>query len=337
MQILFMNRLVKGSQQDEESAGQVWIGEEDGIWHLGWRDFQIGEDTINSSWYEGVSWDELLCIYRHGLAIKLGEGYRPIIEGVFHEEDEQRYRGQSAQKLYCYSELHPQENLYSELCSWRRRRAASERKAPYFIASNKLLRLISTFIPQTVDELIQLPGVGDVKVGEYGVDILEITAKVERHHRYPLNWVYGELNEELYMNWVFKQKERKYKLELDQYRIRRTLMTGISEGKSLEELEQECNTPRKDILEALEEMEKEGYDTEYLIQNELHDMSTDEQNAVWSAFEELGDLLLKPILQRVYGEGKDAIAKGSIDQLYERIRMIRIRFRRGQASRQDVG
>lgn len=336
MQVLFMNRLVKGPQRDEESAAQVWIGEEDGVWHLGWRDLQMGEDTIDSSWYEGVSWDELLCIYRHGLAIKLGEGYRPIIEGVFHEEDEQRYRGQSAQKLYCYSELHPQENLYSELCAWRRSRAVSERKAPYFIASNKLLRLISTFIPQTVDELIQLPGVGEMKAGEYGADILEITAKVERHHCYPLNWVYAELNEEVYMNWVFKQKERKYKLELEQYRIRRTLMTGISEGKNLEQLEHECNTPRKDILEALEEMEKDGYDTEYLIQNELHDMSSEEQDAVWSAFEELGDVLLKPILHRVYGDGKDAIAKGSIDQLYERIRMIRIRFRRGQASKQDV-
>lgn len=337
MQVVFMNRLIKGSQSDEESAAQVWIGEEEGIWHLGWRDIQMGDEYVDSSWYEGISWHELLCIYRHGLAIKLGEGYRPIIEGIFHEEDEQRYRGQTVQKLYCYSELHPEDNLYTELCTWRRRRAGSERKAPYFIASNKLLRLISTFIPHTVDELMQLPGVGDTKAGDYGTDILEITAKIERNHNFPLNWVYAELNEEVYMTWVFKQKEQKYKLELDQYRMRRTLMMGVSEGKNLEQLEQECDTPRKEIIEALEELEKEGYDTEHLIQNELQDVPSDEQHAIWTAFEELGDMLLKPILQRVYGEGKDAILKGSIDQLYERIRMIRIRFRRDQESRRNVG
>ncbi|OAB46034.1 HRDC domain-containing protein [Paenibacillus glacialis] len=337
MQVVFMNRLVKGSQSDEEAAAQVWIGEEEGVWHLGWRDFQMNEEFVDSSWYEGDSWNELLCIYRHGLAIKLGEGYRPIVEGVFHEEEEQRYRGQSVQKLYCYSEFHPEENLYNELCAWRRRRAVSERKAPYFIASNKLLRLISSFIPHNVDELMQLPGVGDNKAGDYGPDILEITAKVARNHNFPLNWVYAELNEEVYMTWVFKQKEQKYKLELDQYRMRRTLMMGISGGKNLGQLEQECNTPRKEIVEALEELEKEGYDTEHLIQNELQEMPSDEQNAVWSALEELGDMFLKPVLQKVYGESKEAIARGSIDLLYERIRLIRIRFRRDQESKRNVG
>ncbi|AOZ92075.1 HRDC domain-containing protein [Paenibacillus crassostreae] len=337
MQIVFMNRLTKRSGSDEEAVAQIWIGEEEGLWHLGWRDILLDGDLNDSSWYEGVSWDELLFIYRHGLASKLGEGYRPLIQGIFHEDDEIRSRGQTIQKLYCYSELHSDENLYAELCAWRRRRAISERKAPYFIASNKLLRLISAYIPQHVDELMQLPGVGQTKASEYGAEIIEITAKLERKHTYPLNWVYTELDEEIFMAWVYKQKEQKYQQELNQYRIRRTLLTGIVAGKNLEQLEQDCGSPRKEIVEALEELEKEGYDTEQLIQHELREMPKDEQIAVWSAFEELGDNLLKPVLQRVYGGDNDSVAKDNIDLCYERIRMIRIQFRRNQGFRRSVG
>jgi hypothetical protein len=337
MQIVFMNRLIKGTGSDDETAAQVWIGEEEGIWHLGWRDLLMDGELIDVSWYEGVSWDELLYIYRHGIASKLSEGYRPIIQGMFHEDDEMRSRGQSVQKLYCYSELHSEENLYTDLCAWRRKRAVSERKAPYFIASNKLLRLISAYIPQHVDELMQLPGVGQNKASEYGADIIEITTKVERNHSFPLNWVYAELNEEVYSAWIFKQKEQKYKQELNQYRMRSALMSGITEGKNLQQLERDCGLPRKEIIEALEELEKEGYDTEHLLQSELQDMPSEEQAAIWSAFQELGDTLLKPILQKVYGEEKDPVAKRNVDQLYEHIRMIRIQFRRSQESRQNVG
>ncbi|MNO78663.1 Ribonuclease D [compost metagenome] len=337
MQIVFMNRLIKGSRSDDETAAQVWIGEEDGIWHLGWRDLLIDGEFNDSSWYEGVSWQELLCIYRHGLATKLGEGYRPIIRGVFHEDEEIRAHGQTVQKLYCYSELHSKEELFIELCAWRRRRAAAERKAPYFIASNKLLRLISAYIPQNVDELMQLPGVGQNKASEYGAGILEITARVERNQGFPLNWVFAELDEEVFMAWVFKQKEQRYKHELNQYRMRRTLMSGISEGKNLEQLERLCESPRKEIIEALEVLEKEGFDTDHLLQNELQDVPGNERTAIWSAFEELGDTLLKPILLKVYGDDKDSDARASVDQLYEYIRMIRIQFRRNQALSRSVG
>ncbi|AJS59665.1 HRDC domain-containing protein [Paenibacillus sp. IHBB 10380] len=336
MQIVFMNRLVKELGSDEVLAAQVWIGEEEGIWHLGWRDLLIGDETNDSIWYEGISWNEMLCIYRHGLAMKLVEGYRPLIEGVFHEDEELRGKGSTVQKLYCYSELHLREELYVQLSSWRRKRAGTEHKAPYFIASNKVLRLISTFIPHNVEELLQLPGVGVNKVEEYGTDILEITSLVERRHRFPLDWVYTSLSEEVYTAWVFKQKEQKYKDELDKYRMHHKLLQGISEKKNLDQLRQECNVKRKELIEALEELEKAGYSTETLIEIELQGMNHEEQVAVWSAFEELGDTFLKPVLQRVYGTDKESVKIGSTELLYERIRMIRIRFRRMLDSRRNV-
>ncbi|MGF7046667.1 hypothetical protein J2T13_001165 [Paenibacillus sp. DS2015] len=336
MQIVFMNRLVKGLGNNEILAAQVWIGEEEGVWHLGWRDLLLNDEINDSVWYEGGAWNEMLCIYRHGLSMKLVEGYRPLIEGVFHEDEELRGKGNTVQKLYCYSELHFQEDLYAQLSTWRRKRAVSEHKAPYFIASNKVLRLISTFIPHNAEELLQLPGVGVNKVEEYGADILEITSSLERNHCFPLDWVYTSLSEEAYMSWVFKQKEQKYKDELDKYRMHHKLLQGISERKNLDELSQDCNMKRKELIEALEELEKEGYSTETLIEMELQGMNNEEQVAVWSAFEELGDIFLKPVLLRVYGTEKESVKVGNIDQLYERIRMIRIRFRRMLDSRRNV-
>ncbi|GAF06205.1 hypothetical protein JCM16418_154 [Paenibacillus pini JCM 16418] len=300
-----------------------------------WRDFLSGDDVLDSSWYEGSSWNEMLCIYRHELAIKLGEGFRPLIDGTFHEENELKGRNHVAQRLYCYSELHTNEELYAELTSWRRKKAAIERKAPYFIGSNRLLRLISAFVPQSLEELLQLPGFGESKAGEYGSEILEISCRSEREKGFPLDWVPQQVSNEEYMAWLYKQKEQKYKHDLEQYRTRRMMLRGIADGKNLLQLEQECELSRRDLLEMMENLEKEGYDTEPLIMYELQEMSEEEQKRVWSAYEELGDGYLKPVLQQVYGT--DTVSGAAMELLYERIRLIRIRFRRSVESKQSVG
>ena len=59
-------------------------------------------------------------------------------------------------------------------------KAASDRKAPYFVATNRLLRLISAFVPHTMDELMQLPGVGESKAAEYGLEWLEMMSGIEQ-------------------------------------------------------------------------------------------------------------------------------------------------------------
>ncbi|HWO53155.1 MAG TPA: HRDC domain-containing protein [Paenibacillus cookii] len=334
MQTVFMNRMVKESKQGGTWA-EVWIDEGEGVWKLGWRDMERGGSVSEQTWYEGGSWNEMLHIYRHGLAVKLGEGFRPVIDGIFHDEEEQKGKSQNAQKLYCYSELNYDEELYNELCAWRRKKAAAERKAPYFIATNRLLRLISTFVPMTLDELLQLPGVGDNKAAEYGAELLEITAGRERSHGFPLDWVQDELDETTYEAWVYKQKELKYKQDLDRYRTKQMLLQGIQNGKRLEAMEQETGLTRRELVEALEQLEKEGYDAESLIAGELQEMPEAEQEEVWKAFEELGDTLLKPVMHRVYGQ---EAAAGPLTELrYERLRLIRIRFRKETGSGRHAG
>lgn len=64
-------------------------------------------------------------------------------------------------------------------------------------------------------------------------------------------------------------------------------------------------------------------------------MPNEEQERVWAALEELGDALLKPVLLQVYGE--DAGSGSGMEQRYERIRLIRIRFRRQPGTHRSVG
>ncbi|QLG41793.1 HRDC domain-containing protein [Paenibacillus sp. E222] len=333
MEVIFMNRLSRMSDHNEEHA-QLWIGEEEGAWHLGWSQYEEGDRT-DAIWYTGSSWDELLHVYRHQLAIQMGEGYRPLLQGLFHENDDLKSRNYGGQRLHCYSELYGNEGLYMDLCIWRRKRAASDRKAPYFIATNRLLRMISAFVPQTIDELMQLPGVGESKASEYGAEWLELTNGMERSTSFPLDWVYTALREQEYESWLYKQREQKYKQELDRFTTRKQVLEGMKEGYTLEEIVNRSGLSRRELIELLETLDLEGYDTDCLLDAELAVMPEEEQEAVWSAYEELGDTFLKPVLHKVYGEEKPG--GSNLEQVYERLRMIRIRFRRHTETEQNAG
>ena len=326
MQIVFMNRLSKNASSDQELFAQLWIGEEEGVWSLGWKDFANATETVDSLWYEGRSWSEMLCVYRLELAVKMGEGYRPLIDGIFHEEESLPNRNAEHLKLQFYSELHSNDKIYEELCAWRRGRSSSERKAPYILASNRLLRLLSAYLPHTPEELLQLPGVGEGKAAQFGEDWLAITSVVPREHQFPLSWVHKEMDDELFVSWMYKQKEIKYKKQLERLRMRRMLLQGIEGGLDMEQLKEECGVSRRDLLEAIEELEKDGYSVEKLIVQELGKMPQNEQEEVWNAYAELGDVFLKPVLYKVYGN--EFTAPGGLDLFYERLRLIRIRFRR---------
>jgi len=104
------------------------------------------------------------------------------------------------------------------------------------------------------------------------------------------------------------------------------MLSGIAEGASLMQLKERTAMSRRELLEQLEELEKDGYDTDALIQLELNAVPEEEQKSIWKAFEELGDTFLKPVLQRVYGQEADGTS--TTEQLYERLRLIRIRYRR---------
>ena len=76
-------------------------------------------------------------------------------------------KAKMTQMLTYYCEEHPNEEMYETLRTWRREQAARERKAPYILATNRVLRMISVFLPQSKEELQQIPGFGEQKTNMY--------------------------------------------------------------------------------------------------------------------------------------------------------------------------
>ncbi|MNJ33371.1 HRDC domain-containing protein [Paenibacillus fonticola] len=334
MRIIFLNSLEKKEAGAVVSSAQIWMGEEESQWRMGWNEVTAdGEQEY--IWYEGSSWSEMLHVYRHRIVIKLGEGFKPAIDGVWEDKEPLRGKAMIAQKLICYSESNTNEPLYVELCNWRRKKASTERKAPYLIASNRLLRLISVFVPQQLEELLELPGVGQNKAAEFGDELLAMTKNYSRTHSFPLDWVEQAVDEDTLRSWLYKQKEAKFRVEMEKYGVRRKLLEGIAEGLNVEQIREQVKMERREVIELVEELEKDGYNTEQLVKGELQSMPAEEQAAVLQAYKELGDGFLKPVLQQVYGQ--EAADGGDREMLYERLRLIRIRFRRAGHDVRDAG
>lgn len=335
MNIVFLNSLEKRTEHDRIVTAQVSICERHGEWHLFWDEPKPDGHAEQTVWYEGGSWQELLSVFRHGIAVKLGEGYSPVIDGMLDDRTDKTSKMYGAQMLACYSDLNPNEALYAALTQWRRSQAAAVKKAPYFVATNRMLRLIGTFIPQTPEELLQIPGFGENKVELYGTGIIEITKEVPREHRFPLDWVKEKLDPLEFTQWLYKQKEVKYKQEMDKLTGRRRLLEGVQQGRSIAELQEQCGMQRRELVQMLEELERDGYDVEPVIERELRDMPAEEQALIWEAMQTRGDKYVKPVLLQAYGD--DIMKANNIDLLYERIRLLRLRFRRqGEAVKQAV-
>ncbi|WMT39801.1 HRDC domain-containing protein [Paenibacillus sp. D2_2] len=222
---------------------------------MGWNELEQ-EGQRETIWFEGASWSEMLLVYRHRLAAKLGEGFRPIIEGIWDERELAQGRGMAAQRLICYSELNSNEDFYTELVSWRRRKASMERKAPYLIASNRLLKLISVFCPHTREELLQLPGVGENKANEYGDELLELTKVRDQSRFFPLDWVEETIDDEVFRSWVYKQKEAKYRAEIEKFSLRRKALECLAEGQNISDICLQTGLERREAVELLEGLEK---------------------------------------------------------------------------------
>lgn len=68
--------------------------------------------------------------------------------------------------------LYPE--LFAKLSHWRRRRSEAMGKPAFVVASTKLLIAITNILPLSKIELKQIPGMGKVKLQQFGQEILEI-------------------------------------------------------------------------------------------------------------------------------------------------------------------
>ncbi|WP_274652622.1 HRDC domain-containing protein [Paenibacillus humicola] len=326
MQIVFLNTFEKTGEDGRTASAQLSICEQNGVWSVIWTEEEGGKDE--SVWFEGGSWEEMITSFRHGVAVRMGEGYRPLVDGMLDDRRRNTGAGSLYTMLQCYGELHGNAELFETLRDWRRGRAIADKKSAYLVATNRLLWMISAFVPYELEELRQIPGWGEAKLAVYGEEVLAITRTVERATSFPLQWVAERLDPGAYSQWLFKQKENKYKTQMDRQHVKRILLSAISEGKTLDDMQAELELPRRELMERIERLETEGYDVEPLIERELKQMPESEQRLVWEALTSEGDRYLKPVLYKVYGE--EAVQGKPLDLLYDKLRLIRLRYRRSK-------
>lgn len=329
MHIVFLNTFEKPGAGGGILSAQLSICEKQGIWSVLWlEDGQDGQNgEVPETWFEGTSWEEMIIAFRYGITKVMGAGYSPVIDGML--EDRSNAAGSQASMLQCYGEFNADEALFQSLREWRRARAIAEKKSAYLIATNRMLWMISAFIPQTEEELTQIPGWGRVKHEAYGMDVLGITKGMERTTAFPLHWVKDHLDPEVYTQWLYKQKEEKYKGMMDRQQAKKRILTFVKQGRTLEQLEGELELSRRELLGRIEQMEEEGYDFEALIERELAIVPESEQQLILDSLSRMGDKYLKPLLKQVYGSSEANQLNESLDVLYERLRLVRLRFRRG--------
>lgn len=324
MNLVFMNSLEMKVDEHDTRTAQVLIQESEGIWQVQWHELNEQGHPEQEQWFEGRSWDEMLNVFRYRLAEKLATGFTPLLDSLF-DADEKRGRSKHSQVLDYYSEQHVQEDIFQLLRKWRTEQATKEGKAPYLIATNRMFRIISTFLPHNREELLQIPGMGEVKIEKYGEDILSITKPIQRAHSFPLDWVREQIDEQQFLQWTYKQKEDKYKQEVDKQEARKIILQGISDGNNLEALCKLLNMSRRDLVFWIEQLEREGYDVMPLVDVELQAMAEQDQQQVMAAFVDIGDRYLKPIVQKIYSEQQ--LESMDMEQTYEQIRLLRLRYR----------
>lgn len=328
MHIVFLNTFEKPVEGGRIESAQLSICEEGGQYSVLWLEAGANSDGKQEPerWFEGISWEEMLTSFRYGVARMMGAGYAPIMDGML--ESGRATVGSLSSMLQCYGELNTNEELFQALREWRRKTAAAEKRSAYLVATNRMLWMISAYVPHSLEELKQIPGWGKSKQEAYGEGIIELTAGVERTTAFPLDWVQEKLDAEQYTAWLYKQKENKYKGIMDRQLEKRRILAVLQQSGGLDQLQTELKLPRRELLLRLELLEQEGYDVNGLVQRELNLVPEEEREQILEAMTSIGDQYLKPVLQHVYGEAAAAQTGKQVETLYERLRLIRMHYRK---------
>lgn len=303
--------------------GLVTAGEDEGKWIVLWEpDAQPSE-----VWFEGTVWAEMRAAMRCGLARLLHSGYRLSIGFVPEADIHERRMKERNEWIACYADLYARSEVYEQLAKWRRDVASKLRRAPYWIATNRMLRMVSALLPQTLEELKQLPGFGEAKLNAYGEDIIAIAKQFERTTTFPTDWISTVVSQEEFAKWVYSEWESKQNQELSKLTDRRVLLEGLQQQLSIEQLMERLQVDRRELIMRIETVERDGYNVNNLAESELCSMPEEQRAVIEQAFAELGEEYLKPIYVRAFGEEALDGSYTEVQANYERIRLLRLLYR----------
>lgn len=212
---------------------------------------------------------------------------RKPIRGLL-QEPEERPRSPAARK----TDLEYNPALFALLRQRRKEIADQENVPPYVIFSDKTLVEMAACFPQTQERLLEISGVGKVKLNRYGADFLEVIRNYCRKH-----------------NLAEKPKPRQAGEKPQPARDksdagRRYVQVGeaYNRGASISDLMRQHRVSAGTIIDHLVRYSAAGNvlrsDEDLLA---LSPCSPDDQKAAFEAFDALGSTFLKPVFERLGG------------------------------------
>lgn len=227
-------------------------------------------------------------------------------------------------KLECFASQSMNSSLFLELKKWRKQAASASHIPPYFIGTDKLLSLIAAYIPQTEDQLLQIPGIGNNKVNLYGNSILEITSRYEQLYTFPLDWIHQKVSLDFFIPWFMserKQKEERRKARVTQEMEEKLrLLEMIEDQVDLEEIAERLSISMSDLLKRIRSLDQEGYDIMNFLEREVEQIQ--EKSLIEDIAAKLGSDRLKPIYEKMYGSEGIEMTSKEVGQRYNRIRLV---------------
>ncbi len=327
MNVIFLNTFQKILDENHSKNAQVLIGENEGQWLVVWKELQESREINSEIWFEGDSWDEASNTFRQQLKKQILNGFKSKVV-LDHEFLNIESKSKKGQLLYYYCTLYPNDQVFEELRKWRRELSNKEEKAPYLLATNRMLRMVSVFLPHTAEEMKSIPGYGEHKSNLYHHDILKITTKYAREENFPLDWVTSRIDYTEFETWLTEQKKRRVQLEIERDENKRKLLEYVTKGNTFDEIESILTLPRREIILWIEELDRERYDVLPWVLNELQSISEEDQQKAWESFEVEGDRYLKPVLLRTFTS--EELENKQIEVLYEWLRLLRIKYKKHQ-------
>jgi ATP-dependent DNA helicase RecQ len=172
--------------------------------------------------------------------------------------------------------------LFTQLRTKRKELADSAGVPPYVIFSDKTLVQMATYFPQTKEGLLNMSGMGMVKYERYGADFLAIIKEYGKNHKV----------------------EEKYKAPMrhkdDKGGRYMTVGEAYNAGEGITSLSARFNVTADTILNHLARFIMAGnllHSTKDLIS--LSKLPPDQQQKVFTAFDEMGFDMLKPVHEKL--------------------------------------
>jgi ATP-dependent DNA helicase RecQ len=181
--------------------------------------------------------------------------------------------------------------LYALLRQKRKELADQKNIPPYVIFSDKTLVEMAAFYPETPEKLLEISGVGQVKLHQYGEIFLEIIRSFCRKHKPPQN---------LEPTGRYKPAVRPKDASEERYIL---IGKAYNKGESISALMVHYKVHLSAILDHLDRFITSGNQLKWNDEiQSLSPVSPDEQQAIFEAFDTFGALQLKPIFDKMEGK-----------------------------------